>query len=190
MWRLPMHKGYRRLLDSKVGGGLESSGRRSGGGSARPPNPPSTPPRTHTHTRTRPRPRPAGDGTPDTLPPCTQIADIGSVSSDASGQGGAIVAALFLREFVAAGFRDNREGGGGGATSSGTSSDGSGGAGAAAAGGGKEAPLPWVHIDTGAWVGSARAGRPDGGEALGLLALAAMLEARYRGGRRSGGGAV
>lgn len=39
----------------------------------------------------------------------------------------------------------------------------------------------WVHIDTGAWVGggASRPGRPDGGEALGLMALAAMIKGRY-----------
>jgi leucyl aminopeptidase len=43
----------------------------------------------------------------------------------------------------------------------------------------------WLHLDTGAWVGpgAARPGRPEGGEALGLLALAAMVEARYGGGQ-------
>ncbi|GBG00284.1 cytochrome C oxidase subunit II [Raphidocelis subcapitata] len=122
LWRLPLHRGYRRLLDSKV-------------------------------------------------------ADIGSVASDGAGQGGAIVAALFLWEFVAAGARAS-------------AAPGAGGSGGAAAGPSDAAapPPPWLHIDTGAWVGGARPGRPDGGEALGLLALVAMLRARYGGGGAAGGG--
>lgn len=39
----------------------------------------------------------------------------------------------------------------------------------------------WVHIDTMGFNLSARPGRPYGGEALGLLALARMLEERYGG---------
>ena len=33
----------------------------------------------------------------------------------------------------------------------------------------------WLHVDTYAWNDSARAGRPEGGEALGLRALYAMI---------------
>ena len=38
--------------------------------------------------------------------------------------------------------------------------------------------LPWAHLDTYAWNDSARAGHPQGGEALGLRAAWAMLKAR------------
>jgi len=38
---------------------------------------------------------------------------------------------------------------------------------------------PWVHIDTFAWNQSNRAGRPEGGEALGLRAVFAYLQERY-----------
>ena len=38
----------------------------------------------------------------------------------------------------------------------------------------------WVHFDTFAWNPAARPGRPKGGEALGLRAAFALLEARYR----------
>ncbi len=37
----------------------------------------------------------------------------------------------------------------------------------------------WAHFDTYAWRGSAKPGRPKGGEALGLRASWAMLKARY-----------
>ena len=40
--------------------------------------------------------------------------------------------------------------------------------------------LPWAHLDTFAWHPSASPGRPKGGEALGLRAAFALLEARYR----------
>lgn len=39
----------------------------------------------------------------------------------------------------------------------------------------------WAHLDTFAWRSSAKPGRPKGGEALGLRAAFAMLEARYCG---------
>ncbi len=39
--------------------------------------------------------------------------------------------------------------------------------------------LPWAHLDTFAWSAAARPGRPKGGEALGLRAIFALLEARY-----------
>ena len=39
--------------------------------------------------------------------------------------------------------------------------------------------IPWAHLDTYAWRDSAKAGRPKGGDALGLRAVFAMLEARY-----------
>ena len=38
---------------------------------------------------------------------------------------------------------------------------------------------PWLHIDTFAWRPSAKPGRPKGGEALGLRAVWAMLQARF-----------
>ncbi|MDQ3080237.1 MAG: leucyl aminopeptidase family protein [Pseudomonadota bacterium] len=37
----------------------------------------------------------------------------------------------------------------------------------------------WAHLDTFAWRASARPGRPKGGDALGLRAVFAMLEARF-----------
>ncbi|MEE8499304.1 MAG: leucyl aminopeptidase family protein [Kiloniellales bacterium] len=92
VWRLPLHKPYRRLLDSKV-------------------------------------------------------ADLNNVSSGAYG--GAITAALFLAEFV-------------------------------------RPETPWVHLDIMAWNLATRPGRPEGGEAMGLRAVYALVEslARARGGRR------
>jgi len=39
--------------------------------------------------------------------------------------------------------------------------------------------VPWAHIDTFAWRAAARPGRPKGGEALGLRAAFAMLQARF-----------
>jgi leucyl aminopeptidase len=38
---------------------------------------------------------------------------------------------------------------------------------------------PWAHLDTYAWNDSSRAGRPAGGEALGLRSAWALLKARY-----------
>lgn len=38
---------------------------------------------------------------------------------------------------------------------------------------------PWVHIDTFAWNQTSRAGRPEGGEALGLRAVFKYLQSRY-----------
>ena len=76
LWRLPLHDGYRRWLDSDV-------------------------------------------------------ADLTNVAD--SSFGGAIVAGLFLREFVPKG-------------------------------------ASWAHFDVMAWNGSARPGRPKGGEAVGLRA--------------------
>jgi leucyl aminopeptidase len=38
---------------------------------------------------------------------------------------------------------------------------------------------PWAHLDTFAWRGSARPGRPKGGDALGLRAAWSMLTTRY-----------
>jgi leucyl aminopeptidase len=39
---------------------------------------------------------------------------------------------------------------------------------------------PWAHLDTFAWRGAAKAGRPKGGDALGLRAVWQMLKTRYR----------
>jgi leucyl aminopeptidase len=39
--------------------------------------------------------------------------------------------------------------------------------------------VPWAHFDTFAWRPAARPGQPKGGEALGLRAAFATLEARY-----------
>ena len=39
--------------------------------------------------------------------------------------------------------------------------------------------MTWVHLDTYAWRDAAKPGRPKGGEALGLRAMFAVLEARY-----------
>jgi leucyl aminopeptidase len=39
--------------------------------------------------------------------------------------------------------------------------------------------LPWAHLDTFAWRETAKAGRPKGGEALGLRAVFASLRERY-----------
>jgi leucyl aminopeptidase len=41
--------------------------------------------------------------------------------------------------------------------------------------------LPWAHFDTYAWRGSAKPGRPKGGDALGLRAAWSALSDRYRG---------
>ena len=41
--------------------------------------------------------------------------------------------------------------------------------------------MPWAHLDTYAWNDSARAGRPAGGEALGLRSAWALLRDRYAG---------
>ncbi len=96
VWRLPLHRPYRRLLDSKV-------------------------------------------------------ADLNNISSGTHG--GAITAALFLAEFVGPG-------------------------------------TPWVHLDIMAWNLTARPGRPEGGEAMGLRAVYALIEGLARGrGRGSGAGA-
>ena len=39
--------------------------------------------------------------------------------------------------------------------------------------------IAWAHLDTYAWRDRAKPGRPKGGEALGLRAIHAMLEARF-----------
>lgn len=85
IWRLPLHRPYRKLLESR-------------------------------------------------------IADIANAAS--SPYGGAITAALFLAEFV-------------------------------------PATTAWAHLDIMAWNNRARAGRPKGGEAMGLMAVFDYLERRY-----------
>lgn len=40
--------------------------------------------------------------------------------------------------------------------------------------------MPWVHLDTYAWNDADRPGRPRGGEAMGLRAIFALLQDRYR----------
>ena len=42
-----------------------------------------------------------------------------------------------------------------------------------------DAGIDWVHIDTFAWNNGNRPGRPEGGEALGLRAVAALIEKRF-----------
>ncbi|MFO1119716.1 MAG: hypothetical protein U1E38_06280 [Rhodospirillales bacterium] len=44
-----------------------------------------------------------------------------------------------------------------------------------------EPACPWAHLDVMAWNLDSRPGRPEGGEAMGLRALFAALEARYAG---------
>ncbi len=85
VWQLPLHRSYRRLLDS-------------------------------------------------------DIADISNCSS--TDYAGAITAALFLAEFV-------------------------------------PDAIPWLHFDVMSWNTSERAGRPKGGEAMGLRAVVEFLQRRY-----------
>ncbi|MCR6629709.1 MAG: leucyl aminopeptidase family protein [Magnetospirillum sp.] len=87
LWRLPLYKPYRRMLDSKV-------------------------------------------------------ADLNNVSD--GPYAGAITAALFLQEFVGPG-------------------------------------IPWAHFDIMAWNPAPRPGRPDGGEAMALRALYAVIAQRFGG---------
>lgn len=89
MWRLPLYKPYRRMLDSKV-------------------------------------------------------ADLNNVSD--GPYAGAITAALFLQEFVGPG-------------------------------------IAWAHFDIMAWNPAARPGRPDGGEAMALRSVYAVIARRFGGGR-------
>lgn len=78
----------------------------------------------------------------------SQVADINNAGS--SSFGGAITAALFLKEFV-------------------------------------DTDVPWIHVDTMAWNTENRAGRPVGGDALGLRAVIELLETRYARGAGRGG---
>jgi leucyl aminopeptidase len=70
----------------------------------------------------------------------SKVADLNNVSE--SGFAGAIYAALFLKEFVAD-------------------------------------TTPWVHFDLYAWNNRSRPGRPEGGEAMTLRALFALLQERF-----------
>jgi leucyl aminopeptidase len=70
----------------------------------------------------------------------SKVADLNNVSE--SPFAGAIVAALYLAEFVAG-------------------------------------TTPWGHLDVMAWNGSARPGRPEGGEAIGLRALYDYISRRF-----------
>lgn len=44
--------------------------------------------------------------------------------------------------------------------------------------------VPWVHLDTYAWTGGNRPGRPEGGEALGMRAVFDMIQKKF--GQKSG----
>ncbi|HAD85894.1 MAG TPA: leucyl aminopeptidase, partial [Rhodospirillaceae bacterium] len=46
----------------------------------------------------------------------------------------------------------------------------------------KGKPIPWAHVDLMAWNRSSKPGRPMGGEAMGLRAMAGMILARFQGG--------
>jgi leucyl aminopeptidase len=71
----------------------------------------------------------------------SKVADL--TNSPDSPLAGAILAALFLQEFVGPG-------------------------------------IPWAHVDLMAWNQSARPGRPEGGEAMGMRAAFALVEERFR----------
>ena len=79
-----------------------------------------------------------------------KIADLKNIGN--GPYGGAITAALYLNEFVEPPPDVN---------------DGAG-----------EAP-PWLHLDLMAYNTGARPGRPEGGEAMGMRALFALLKARF-----------
>jgi leucyl aminopeptidase len=68
------------------------------------------------------------------------VADLNNVAT--KPMAGAIIAALFMRRFVAPG-------------------------------------VPWAHLDLYAWNDSARAGRPEGGEAMAMRAAAAAIAERF-----------
>jgi leucyl aminopeptidase len=72
----------------------------------------------------------------------SKVADI--TNSTDTPLAGAITAALFLQEFV-------------------------------------PATVPWAHIDLMAWNQTARPGRPEGGEAMGMRACFALIEDRFGG---------
>ena len=70
----------------------------------------------------------------------SRVADLTNAPEER--QGGAITAALFLQEFVAPG-------------------------------------VPWAHIDLMAWNTATRPGRPEGGEAMGMRAMFALIAERF-----------
>lgn len=70
----------------------------------------------------------------------SKVADLNNISSTAYG--GAITAALFLREFIGC-------------------------------------QTPWIHLDLMAYNARSRPGRPEGGEAMGMRALFALIQTRF-----------
>ncbi len=74
------------------------------------------------------------------------VADLNNVSS--KPMAGAIIAALFMRRFLAPG-------------------------------------VPWAHFDVYAWNDSARAGRPEGGEAMAMRSACAAIAERFGAGSRA-----
>jgi len=84
-----------------------------------------------------------------------KVADV--TNSPEGGYGGAITAALFLQRFVSAANKKP----------------------AGADQGSAQGPA-WAHFDMMAWNTSSKPGRPEGGEAMGLRAMFACLETRYR----------
>ncbi|MEL6881508.1 MAG: leucyl aminopeptidase family protein, partial [Cyanobacteria bacterium J06607_10] len=72
----------------------------------------------------------------------SKVADLNNISS--TSYGGAITAALFLREFT-------------------------------------QGQTPWIHIDLMAYNTRSQPGRPEGGEAMGMRALFAMLQEKFKG---------
>ena len=72
----------------------------------------------------------------------SKVADLNNISS--TSYGGAITAALFLREFT-------------------------------------QGQTPWIHIDFMAYNTRSQPGRPEGGEAMGMRALFAMLQEKFKG---------
>jgi leucyl aminopeptidase len=47
------------------------------------------------------------------------------------------------------------------------------------------ASIPWIHLDLMAWNTASRPGRPEGGEAMGLRAVFALIEDRFGPGSRA-----
>jgi len=112
------------------------------------------------------------------------VADLKNVGAGAYG--GAITAALYLREFVGSRALKKRAARGGGG-------EGGVGVGAAAeraedededeeAGGAPAAGPQWLHMDVMAYNQASSPGRPEGGEAMGMRAFFALLQQRYGGG--------
>lgn len=80
-----------------------------------------------------------------------KIADLKNIGN--GPYGGAITAALYLNEFVEPPPAEEESAG-------------------------AEAP-PWLHLDLMAYNTASRPGRPEGGEAMGVRALFALLQARF-----------